>query len=128
MKILFVQNGLLFPTNTGGRIRTLNVVRYLAQWHEVTYVCNVDPAERDWIAPMRDLGLRVEVVPRKPIHRNSVRFWWRLAANLFSGNPLRISKHYDPRLRRRVFELVRAGSFDLVICDFLHTAKHVEGL
>ena len=45
MNILFLQKRLLYPVNSGWRVRTLNVVKYLARWHRVTYLCNVQPHE-----------------------------------------------------------------------------------
>ena len=35
MKILFLQKRLLFPHNTGGKIRSLGVLRFLAKRHDV---------------------------------------------------------------------------------------------
>ena len=45
MKILFIQNRMLLPADTGGKIRTYNILKYLAQWHEITYLCNLLPGQ-----------------------------------------------------------------------------------
>ena len=50
MRILFLQKRLVLPANTGGKIRTLNVLRYLAQWHEITYLSNLLPEEQASLA------------------------------------------------------------------------------
>jgi glycosyltransferase involved in cell wall biosynthesis len=128
VKILFIQNRPLFPADTGGKIRTLNVLKHLARWHDVTYLCSSEAGDEPHLAQMSDLGLKVEAVPHRRIRRGSLRFWTRLATNLFSSLPLSIAKNYDPALRRRACDLVAQGNFDLLICDFLHTARYGAGL
>ena len=38
MKILFLHKQILFPRDTGGKIRVLNLLKHLARWHDITYV------------------------------------------------------------------------------------------
>ena len=128
MKILFLQKRLLFPPDTGGKIRTLNVLRHLACWHEITYLCNVQPSEEDALQPMRDLGLRLETIPWRERSRESVGFYRDLAVNLYSRFPFNVNKDFDPRLRSRAKELLDNGKYDLVICDFVQMARNIVGL
>src|SRR5262245_37903940 len=128
MKILFIQNRVLFPANTGGKIRTLNVLRHLARWHEVTYLCNSQPEDEPFFPQMRELGVRLEAVPRPPLPWGGVRFYGAMVQNLFSSLPFNVAKHYDPAVRARAGELLRRERFDLVLCDFLQTALHAVGL
>ncbi len=128
MRILFLQNRPLFPANTGGRIRTLNVLRHLARWHDITYLCNAPPGDEQHLLPMRELGLRVEAVPRPETPWGGLRFYAAMARNLLSPLPFNVAKHFDPALRARARDLLASERYDLVICDFLQTALHVLGL
>lgn len=128
MKILFLQVHPLFPTDTGGKIRTLNVLRHLARWHDVTYLCHVRPGEERYCADMAALGLRIESVERTEVARGSLRFFGELARNLFSPLPFSSAKNYDPAFHRRAKELLTREQFDLVICDFIHTSLYAVGL
>jgi hypothetical protein len=128
MKILFIQKRILFPTDTGGKIRTLNIVRYLAQWHDVTYLCNIQPDEEAHLSKMRDLGLRMETIHWNETPRGSLRFYGQLAANLLSRYPFNVNKDFDTRLRARAKKLLDSQPFDLVICDFVQMARNVIGL
>ena len=128
MKILFLQKRPLFPADMGGKIRTLNVLRYLAAWHEVTYLCNVQAGEEPGVQEMRDIGLRVETVPWVETPRSTLKFYGELAANLFSPNPYNVDKDYDPQLRRRAEELLAGDKYDLVVCDFVQMARNAIGL
>jgi sugar transferase (PEP-CTERM/EpsH1 system associated) len=128
MKILFLNKRLLFPANSGGRIRTMNVVRYLARRHDVTYLCNLQPGDGEHEGAMRSLGVRLVTVPWIETPRGSLRFYGELAANLLSPFPYNVDKDYDPQLRRRAAQLLADEDFDLVICDFVQMARNVIGL
>ena len=128
MKILFLQKRILYPVDAGWKIRTLNVLKYLAQWHDVTYLCNVQEADEPYLEEMGKLGVRLEMVPWREASRESFRFYVELAKNLFSKYPFTVAKDYDPALRRRAEALLRAEPFDLVICDFVQMARNAIGL
>ena len=119
MKILFIQNRILFPTNTGGRIRTLNVLRYLAKWHDVTYLCNLEAGEESHCDAMREVGLKLETVPWESPALGDLKFYFALALNMFSHLPFNVAKDNNPELRARAEELVAQENYDLVICDFI---------
>jgi len=119
VKILFIQNRILFPTNTGGRIRTLNVLRHLAQWHDVTYLCSYEPKDEPHLQEMRDVGVQLEAIPFKGTSHEDFKFYWDLALNTFSKVPFTISKDFNPAQRARAEELLADGSYDLVVCDFI---------
>lgn len=124
MRILFLNKRILFPPDTGGKIRTLNVLRYLARWHEVTYLCNIQAGEEEPAREMRELGVRLETVPWREPSRGGTEFYVGLALNLFSRFPFNVNKDYDRRLRRRAEQLLAAESYDLVVCDFVQMARN----
>jgi len=126
-KILFLQKRLLFPTDTGGKIRTLNVLRHLAQWHEVTYLSNILPAEEPFLAEMQSLGLNMVVIPWLEASRGSWRFYRDLATNLLSPYPFNVNKDFDLRLRNQAKQLLETEDFDLLICDFVQMARNCLG-
>src|SRR3972149_6612338 len=113
MRILVLQKRLLFPTDSGGKIRTLNVVRHLARWHEVTYLSNILPEERPYVGQMEELGLRLVTIPWRETARGTLRFYGDLARNVLSPYPFTVAKDYDPRLRRKAAKLIREEGFDL---------------
>lgn len=128
MKILFLQKRLLFPADSGGKIRTLNVLRHLARWHDVTYLCNVQAGDDLHEKAMRELGVKLETIPWNETSRSSIRFYGQLAKNLLSPHPFNAAKDYDPRLRARAEQLLATTDYDLVICDFVQMARNAIGL
>ncbi len=128
MKILFIHKQVLFPHNTGGKIRALNVLRHLARSHEVTYLCNLRPDEEASVTAMQELGMRVETTPARESRRGSGRFYLDLIANLASPRPFTVDRNFDPDLMARAAELHQRERFDLVVCDCIQMARHVEKL
>ncbi len=127
MKILFLQKRVLFPADTGGRIRTLNIIRHLARWHEVVYLCNLQPGEEEFVSAMEELGVRLITIPWREVPRGSLGFYRDLALNLLSPYPFNVDKDFDPTLRARAEELLAAETFDLVVCDFVQMARNASG-
>src|SRR3954451_20553566 len=96
MRILFVHKQILFPRDTGGKIRVLNVLKHLGRWHDVTYVANLRPGEEQYLPQMKGLGLRMETVPGETTRRGGLRFYAGVTANTLSQYPFTISRNYDP--------------------------------
>ena len=134
MKILFLQKRPLFPANTGGKIRSLNVLKHLAQWHEVTYLCNVTEEEQkeQSLDQMRELGVRLHAFPWKETPRDSLKFYLELLWNLVSTSfPFTVNKDFDKRIADMAKSLIKNEQFDLVICDFVQMARntlHLQGV
>jgi sugar transferase (PEP-CTERM/EpsH1 system associated) len=128
MRILFVHKQILFPRDTGGKIRVLNLMKHLPKWHDVTYVCNLRAGEERHIPEMEALGLRLAAVRGEPPKWGGARFFAGVAANMFSPRPFSIDRNFDPAVRAKVAGLLAAERFDLVICDTVQMARHVLGL
>ena len=128
MKILFLHKQILFPRDTGGKIRVLNLLKHLGKWHDVTYVSNLRAGEDQYLPQMKALGLRVEVVPGETAKRGGLRFYAGILANLLSGNPFTIDRNFDRLVRAKVAEQLAAEPFDLLICDTIVMARHTIGL
>lgn len=128
MRILFLQKRLLYPTDSGGKIRTLNILKHLAQWHDITYVSNLLREEVAHKPAMEALGLTMECVAWTESPRRSLRFLaFALRNLLFSRYPLNVDKDFDRRLRSQVKKLLGENKFDLLVCDFVQMARNALG-
>src|SRR4029077_460105 len=128
MKILFVHKQILFPRDTGGKIRVLNVLQHLARRHDITYVCNLRPGEEQYLPRMKDLGLQMEAVPGEAPRRGSLRFYASAVASIISARPFGVNRNFDPAVRARVAEELRREPYDVLICDGVQLARHTMGL
>ena len=126
MRILWVKIGGLWPTNTGGRLRSFNILSELAREHQVSVFTTHLPGE-DGEALKRQLPQcqRVQSFEFAAPKFRDRRFPLVLARSWFSSLPVDVYKHRVPELRRAVDELLAEGEIDLCIADFVFAAPNV---
>ena len=123
MRVLLVAAGLPFPSDTGGKIRTINTLRLLTQRHDVTTVALVPPgAGERAIEDTRAWAGRLIPVPWAETAKGTAVFYAELGVNLASRLPYVIAKHSSRRMRTALAQLERNERFDALICDFLFPA------
>jgi len=129
MKILLVLNQLLFPADTGGKIRSSQLFRRLSRQHDIVALSLVRSTDTDaQIAAMGQVCRRLDVVPWREADKASARFYLELAGSLASPVPFIVSKYLSPQLRARVRELLAEERPDLLLCDFLQPSINVVDL
>jgi len=120
VKILWVKPGKLLPLNTGGQLRTYNILRQLAAIHELTYL--------SYYGGLRDESYEREILDHLPgtvsVHTAAPdttelerrldylrRLPWRA--------PYAVSKFTDPKVQQLISDWDRQRKFDVAVCDFL---------
>ena len=120
MKILWVKSDFLYPADTGGKIRSYNILKQLSGQHEVSYLCLTDEVPSDSaLKHVRDLGIKVEWLEFKTERKFSPAFYLKLLFNLFSPRPYVINKYRDKRISAKIQEYIDRNDVDVVVCDFL---------
>ena len=119
MKILWVKAGKLLPVDTGGKIRSYNLLRHLATSHEVTLLT--------YYGGNRDLEYEAEIARQLPrAHAiytaapesklaQSLDYIFRLPRRA----PYAVTKFTHPKVRRTVTQWLVESRFDVAVCDFL---------
>jgi sugar transferase (PEP-CTERM/EpsH1 system associated) len=122
VRILWVKAGGLVPLDSGGRIRSYNILRQLARDHRVTYFGF--HAEQD-DAAHAELEKYFERVVRCPLKLPAAKSFAELmqyGKKLFSRQPYAISKYCQPWVKRELRKLVLSENYDVIVCDFLVAA------
>lgn len=119
VRILWVKAGRLLPVDTGGKIRSVNLLRQLCARHETTLLSYYDgPAD-----PEYDRAIGSEFPGAIAVNTGGPStFAGRLlhyASCLGSPAPYAVRKYASPRVRALVDEMTRSGRYDVAICDFL---------
>ena len=123
MKILLTLPGPLFPADTGGKIRSLNIFSRLAKRAEIHAVSFADPAgDTQAISEMKAMFASYTPVFRREAKKYSPRFYAEILANQLGALPYFLAKCDRADFRRAVENLICHTRFDLLFCDFLHTA------
>ena len=125
MRILFLTQIIPYPPNAGPRVKTWNVLRYLAErGHEVTLCSFVRPEEEEFLPALRQVCRAVHAVP---IRRSRLAdgFYW-LRSHL-SGRPFLIERDDLKPMRRQVRHLLATEPFDVIHADQLTMTQFALG-
>jgi len=119
MKILWVKAGKLWPVDTGGKIRSFNILRHLGRKHEVTTLSYYG-GDRDVeyeTAIARELPGAETIYTGAPegTLAQSIDYVLRLP----SSAPYAVKKFTHPKVQREVLRRLNDGTADVAVCDFL---------
>lgn len=132
MKLLFLSQRFLLPMDTGGKIRTGNILQQLSKEHEITLISNVEhPKDTPYLPEMERFCKTFIPVPWKETPKYSARFFFLLALRMFSPYPVNVLNDYSRRLRKTVEETSQKENFDAAVCDFVQSAlmfKNIDHL
>jgi glycosyltransferase involved in cell wall biosynthesis len=120
MRLLWVKAGKLLPVDTGGKIRSYNLLRHLAARHDVTllsyYGGRRDPAYEGELG--RHFPLAVTLNTGAP-DDGSVGVALDYARRVLSPVPYAVTKFTSPEVSRLIKTWFRERRFDAAVCDFL---------
>jgi polysaccharide biosynthesis protein PslH len=120
--VLWVKTDLLFPLNSGGRIRTFEMLRAIRRQHEVTYLALDDgTVTPEALEHAKEYATRVELVPHARPAKGTPAFFAALLRNLWSSSPYVIDRYRSPAMAERVRHWCARG-IDLALCDFVFPA------
>jgi sugar transferase (PEP-CTERM/EpsH1 system associated) len=118
MKILWIKAGGLVPPDTGGKIRSYNILRELARRHSVTFFSFYGAHDNDLHPALKNTFDNVVCIPLKLPTPKSVAEMIEYGGGLFSRQPYNITKYCRPEVRRRLLSLLKQESYDVILCDF----------
>jgi len=121
VKILWLKTGPLHPLDTGGKIRTYNMLRALKRQHQVTYLALCPPHIPDDVRKSAAEYCHLAAwIPWPEAAKRSPRFLAEVAANFINSRlPFVMAKYRSAKMAATIFEMDATGGFDLIICDFL---------
>ena len=119
MKILWAKIDFLHPTNRGGQIRSLEMLKRLSRGNELHYVAYDDPASAEGRDRAQEYSAKSFPVNRPTPPRSSPRFFCQLAANLVSPLPLAVARYRSTLMQCELARIISAGHYDAVVADFL---------
>jgi glycosyltransferase involved in cell wall biosynthesis len=126
LKLLWLKTGPLHPLDTGGKIRTYNMLRELNRRHELTYLSLCPPGcDRRVLAAAAEYSGRQVWIPWQETRKGSLAFYAELARNSFSRMPYVIAKYRSHRMTEEIHRLETELRPDLIICDFLTPAVNL---
>ena len=121
MRILFLSRWFPYPVNNGSKLRVYNLLRGLAQHHDVTLLSFVDePDAKVDVPEVRSLCSDVHTVPWREFDRNS----WRARLGFLSLSPRFLLDTYSDQMGILIHSLLSKNAYDLVVASQLSMASY----
>jgi sugar transferase (PEP-CTERM/EpsH1 system associated) len=126
MRVVWIKVGGLWPLNTGGRLRTFELLSALSATHAITLVTTHGPDDDAAALAARLPGLAgVISVPYAVPKRGSARFALALARSWASREPVDLRRWRVPAVARTAAAQLASGACDAIVADFLVSAPNV---
>jgi glycosyltransferase involved in cell wall biosynthesis len=122
VKILWVKHGKLLPIDTGGRIRTYNILRHLVSRHDVTLISSYSGKQsRAYESELREhFSKSIVIGTGAPEDSDGiVKQGIHYIARVGSSVPYAVSKFTNRKVRETVKRELDSREFDAAVCDFL---------
>lgn len=124
MHVLFIAPTLPIPTS-GGRTRLFNLVKQIAQRHEVSVLCFIQPGEESMLPQVSPFCRRLVTVPfagppPQGAWRNRLLGWMRI---LFDRLPRYARTFPVERMRQPLRTLLQLETFDVVVLQDMYVVE-----
>lgn len=128
MRMLWVKMGGLWPPNSGGRLRSYNLLRELSRHHDITVVTTHEPGASHsdlhrWLPDCR----KVIEVAHHAVKHNDPRFPFLLAKSWLTRQPVDIERCRSRAMQEAISGELASGGYELCVADFLCTLPNLAG-
>jgi polysaccharide biosynthesis protein PslH len=122
MKILMLTPYLPYPLLSGGQIRTYNLLKKLAQKHEVTLFALIK--DHDELVHVKELEKYCHEV--RVFKRSSKPFTLKnIFQTVFSSYPFLVIRNHVPKVMEAVKKVLATGEFDLIHAETFYMMPHL---
>ena len=122
MNILFLAPRLPFPADTGGKIRTYNILKQIALENHVHLICfSFEQLDQRYIHEFERLGIEVSLVPIK-----DSTLIEKIMGVLFNVLPFSIAKYKTVQMQEAIQAVLRTNAFDAIHVDHLHMSHYQD--
>ncbi|MGQ9626024.1 MAG: glycosyltransferase family 4 protein [Anaerolineae bacterium] len=121
MNVLLLTQVLPYPPDSGPKIKTYNVLKYLSQSHEVTLVSFVRGEQSADVAHLKRYCQAIHTVP---MDRGVLRDAWYMARSLLTGKPFIMARDDRTEMRKLVDRLASEVRFNVAHADQLNMAQY----
>jgi glycosyltransferase involved in cell wall biosynthesis len=125
VRVLVLSQVVPFPPDSGPKVKTWNLIKWLGARHEVTLAAFARGEPASVFDALRGHCTAVHTVP---MVRSVLRDAWFLAVSLLSGKPWVIARDRREAMYALVARLAGTTAFDVVHVDQLNMAQYAAGV
>src|ERR1041384_3168234 len=115
MKILWAKAGGLVPPDTGGKIRSHNILLHLARDHAVTLFSFYAAHDNDVHADLAGIFDHVVTIPLNLPSARGVGGMWDYVTHSLSSEPYNLTRFCRPGIRNRLRTLLHETTYDVLL-------------
>lgn len=120
VRILWAKAGKLLPVDTGGKIRSYNILRQLARDHAVTLISYYGgPRDSEYENDIERILPGTEAIHMSNTENGVAAQSLNYLGHLFDAAPFAVSKFTHPTVQTSVNSHLEKNEFDVAVCDFL---------
>jgi len=122
VRVLWIKSGGLVPLDTGGKIRSFNLLKELGKKHDVTLFTFYGAQANDAHSTLKQYFSKVVHLPVSLPAQRGVAETLSYVRNLSTLQPYSLSKYAVPEAAKVLRKLLMEDHYDVLICDFLFSA------
>lgn len=126
MKILWVVTRFLYPLNSGGKIRSFNMIKGLSNFHEITLISFAKKEDEKYFGDIKKVVKSYKFIEFNETAKETVKFYFELVLNLFFSLPFVIKKYQSKKMKDIIAETLTHNKHNLIICDFLTSSINLD--
>lgn len=127
MRVLWMKSDYVIPPDTGGKIRTYNLMRELNSLCDVTYLAFKHEDTPNTEPEIKGCAAEVVTVHRPEEIKSGASFYGRVLRGMASPLPYMAQKYRSKEIVNHQREFVNANEEPrVVLCDFLEMAENVD--
>lgn len=126
MRLQWVKAEYLFPLDSGGKIRSYNMLRHINRVADVHYLGFTPLRATSEDPQLRPCAREVHLFHRPLEDHSSPLFFTRVGLNLWSDYPYFIKRNRDDRIRAAVRRCATQQQCELVVCDSLDMSPNID--
>ena len=128
-RVLVIDEEVPVPTNTGKRIRTLNLLSQLTSEFEITLLVHRNGASPEAVTELERRGIQTLVAKSSIPPKTGVGFPLKVLSNLlFSKLPYSVASHHQREYQDQLNRLAAEGGFDMVHCEWTPYSLYLRGV
>ncbi len=126
MNILYIGREVPFPSDTGAKMRTGNIIKRLAARHNIYLICYGDKntAEHDSLKAVCQEYVVIPP-PREFMKNKGVALYWSVLKGLLSSRPLGVTSRFSPLMKEGIAGWLKEQSIDCIMCDTVYQAVYI---
>lgn len=127
MRLVWMKSDYVLPPDTGGKIRTYNLMRELNSLCDLTYLAFKNNRSANTEPEISETASHVITEYRQEENKSGAGFYARVMRGMPSSLPYIVQKYRCSKIRQHLRDFVLADpSSAIVLCDFLEMAENVD--